>query len=190
MKIQKLIVAVVCLATFAIGAEKFSTTTKVAVSVGRHSVATENLSGKVHDVYVTARHADGTVYAFRHVHNLRTNAGADAQASQMANTAAQAASCNYIAVSNDAAAPAAGDTTLASEIAANGLTRAQGTYSHSNGTASFTVTKVFSVSGTQSSQKTGVFNAASVGTMCWEAAYSQITNNIGDTLTISWTVNY
>jgi hypothetical protein len=130
-----------------------------------------------------------TVYFTHTEHNLRTNAGGDWQASVMGNTAAQPASCNYIAVSNDATAPAAGDTTLASEIAANGLTRAQGTYAHTNGTSSYTIQKVFSATGTQASQKTALFNASSVGTMCFENTYTQVTVNNGDTLTVTWTVN-
>lgn len=144
----------------------------------------------IHTVIISAYHPDGRMYARRVVHNLRTNAGADAQASQMAQFGAQVAACAFIAVSNDATAPAVTDTAVAGEITTNGLARAQGAYAHTVGTASFTVTKAFSVTGTQSSQKTGVLNASSGGTLCWEAAYSQINNNNGDTLTITWTVNY
>lgn len=123
-------------------------------------------------------------------HNLRTTAGGDWQASVMGNTSAPPATGNYIAVSNDAAAPAAGDTTLASEITTNGLARAQGTYAHTASTASYTIQKVFSATGTQASQKTGLFNASSVGTMIFENTYTQVTVNNGDTLTVTWTINY
>jgi len=134
--------------------------------------------------------ADETTAYYTHTdHNLRTNAGADWQAAVMGTTSAQPASCNYIAVSNDATAPAATDTTLASEIAANGLSRAQGTYAHTNGTSSYTIQKVFSATGTQASQKTALFNASSAGTMCFENTYTQVTVNNGDTLTVTWTVN-
>jgi hypothetical protein len=121
---------------------------------------------------------------------LRTTAGGDWQASVMGNTAAPPATCNYIALSNDATAPAAGDTAVASEIASNGLSRSQGTYAHTNGTASFTIQKVFSATGTQASQKAGLLNAASTGTLCFENTYTQVTVNNGDTLTVTWTINY
>lgn len=123
-------------------------------------------------------------------HNLRTTAGGDWQSSVMGNTAAPPATCNFIAVSNDAGAPAAGDTSVATEIAANGLTRAQGTYAHTNGTSSFTIQKVFNATGTQASQKTGLLNAGAAGTLCFENTYTQVTVNNGDTLTVTWTINY
>ena len=108
----------------------------------------------------------------------------------MGNTSAPPATANYIALSNDAGAPSAGDTTVASEIAANGLSRAIGVYNHTNGTASYTIQKIFNATGTQASQKTGLFNAASVGTLVFENTYTQVTVNNGDTLTVTWTINY
>jgi hypothetical protein len=135
--------------------------------------------------------SDPRTQFFTHTeHNLRTTAGGDWQASVMGNTAAPPATCNYIALSNDAGAPAAGDTTVATEITTNGLGRAQGTYAHTNGTAAFTIQKVFSATGTQASQKTGLLNASSSGTLCFENTYTQVTVNNGDTLTVTWTINY
>lgn len=64
--------------------------------------------------------------------NLATSAGVDANSSQMANTAAQAASCNYVALTNTAITPAVADTTLSGEISSNGLSRAQGTYANAS----------------------------------------------------------
>jgi hypothetical protein len=123
-------------------------------------------------------------------HNLRTTAGGDWQASVMANTSAPPATMNYIALSNDATAPAAGDTSVASEIVSNGLSRAQGVYAHTASTASLTVQKVFNATGTQASQKTGLLNASSSGTLGFENTYTQVTVNNGDTLTVTWTINY
>jgi len=130
------------------------------------------------------------IFSAKTVHNLRTTAGGDWQASVMGNTAAPPATCTYIALSNDAGAPAASDTTVAVEIATNGLSRAQGTYAHTNGTASFTIQKVFTATGTQASQKAGLLNASSTGTLCFENTYTQVTVNNGDTLTVTWTINY
>jgi hypothetical protein len=131
-----------------------------------------------------------TLYFYESNHNLRTNAGGDWQASVMANTSAPPATCNFIALSNDATAPSTSDTVVAAEITTNGLGRSQGVYAHTNGTASLTVQKVFSATGTQASQKAGLLNAASVGTLCFENTYTQVTVNNGDTLTVTWTINY
>lgn len=116
--------------------------------------------------------------------NLVTDAGFDFASKVLSDTAAQPAACNYVAVSNDAGAPAAGDTTLTGEITLNGLARAIGTFAHTTGTKVYTVTKVFTATGTQASQKTGLFNASSAGTMCYEVAYTQVTVNNNDTLTV------
>jgi hypothetical protein len=129
-----------------------------------------------------------TVYRTEITHNLVTNAGFDLISNVMGTTGTQGAACNYIAVTNTAITPGAGDTTLSGEISSNGLSRAQGTYSHTNGTQTYTVSKVFTASGTQASQATGLFNASSTGTMCYEATYTQVTVNSGDTLTVTWTV--
>jgi hypothetical protein len=191
--------------SFAQGSERLKTTADASASAGRSTPVLERVVA-LNMVNVTARHclkymqnglvdalkcaADpSTVYYTHTAHNLRTNAGADAQSSQMGNTSAQAASCNYIAVSNDGTAPAATDTTLAAEIATNGLNRQQGAYAHTNGTASFTIQKVFSATNTQASQKTGLFNASSSGTLCFENTYTAVTVNNGDTLTVTWTIN-
>ncbi len=45
----------------------------------------------------------------------------------------------YLALTADSAAAAAGDTSLASELTTNGFARAYGTYSHTGGVASFNV---------------------------------------------------
>lgn len=195
--------------------EKHAVTDKVAVAVTRGGPYLEERLVLQNQVSVTARHcqayerhasrlwhwksgidlkaceADPTTVYFSQInHNLRTTAGGDWQASVMGNTSAPPATMNYIALSNDAGAPAAGDTTVASEIAANGLTRAQCTYAHTGGTAAFTCQKVFTATGTQASQKTGLLNASSSGTLGFENTYTQVTVNNGDTLTVTWTVNY
>lgn len=157
----------------------------------RHCQAYENAQGVVDELGAAMCAGDArTLFKSETRHNLRTNAGGDWQASVMANTSAPPATCNYIALSNDSTAPAPSDTSVASEIAANGLSRAQGTYAHTTGTSSFTVQKVFSATGTQASQKAGLLNASSSGTLCFENTYTQVTVNNGDTLTVTWTVNY
>lgn len=143
-------------------------------------------------VSVVARHADGTPFYSTANHNLRPDAGDDWQSELMGKTTAPTVNtqCNYIALTNDAGAPSAADTTLASEIAANGLSRAQGTYAHTAGTSVYTISKTFTASGTQSFQKAGMFTASSGGTMCFETAVTSGTVNNTDTLTFTWTVNF
>jgi hypothetical protein len=118
---------------------------------------------------------NSTVYYNYTNPNLRTNTGGDWQASAMGNTSAPPATCNYIALSNDATAPSTSDTSVTSEIASNGLSRAQANYNHTIGTASFTEQRVFSAIGTQASQKAGLLNASSSGTLCFENTYTQVT---------------
>ena len=158
------------------------------------------VSAEVHptrevNVHIVARHADGTIFADQQIHNLRTTGGADWQASVMG-ASSQPASANYIALTNDSAAPAAGDCaagstacTLPSEITTNGLARASSTYAHTNGTATWTMSHTWTATGTQAAQKAGMFNAASSGTMVFEAAFTQVSLVSTDTLTITWTVS-
>jgi hypothetical protein len=145
--------------------------------------------------------ADKSTLFYQHLdHNLVTNAGFTMIEQAISNTAAQPAACNYIAMANDTSNSNVGtvavtDTTIASsgtgstEIAANGLTRAQGSFTaDSPGAKQYTVSKTFNATGTQASDKTGLFNASSSGTMCYEALYTLVTVNNGDTLTVTWTV--
>jgi hypothetical protein len=143
-------------------------------------------------VEVVARHADGTEF-YRHLdHNIRTTAGINWQGDLMSDTVTPPvnAQCNYIALSNDSASPAAGDTAVASEITSNGLGRAQATYTHSAGATSYTLSHTWTATGTQASQKTGILTASSAGTLCFENTYTQATLNNTDTLTITWTINF
>lgn len=99
---------------------------------------------------------------------------------------------DYIALSTDAATPAAGDTTLTGELTGSGLQRAQATYAHTAGAATYTLSKTFtSADGTaRTINKIAVFNAASTGTMVFETLVpSPPTLLSGDTLTITETVN-
>lgn len=122
---------------------------------------------------------------------LRTDAGKDFQSAVMGTTGAQPAPANYIGLTEDATAPAAGDTTLTGELAGNGLGRAQATYAHTTGASTYTLTKTFTSSdGTaRTIRKAGVFNAAANGTMVFETA---VTNppvlQSGDQLTLTETV--
>lgn len=97
---------------------------------------------------------------------------------------------NYVALTNTAVSPAAGDTTLSGEIAANGLSRAQGTVTLASGAGNqTTVAKTFTcTTAPQAAQAGMLFNAASVGTGNHELTFTQRSLQIGDTLATTWTI--
>jgi hypothetical protein len=127
---------------------------------------------------------------------LLTNGGRDALHSQHLNTAAQPAAFNYMALTANATAPSASNTTLTAEIttAGGGLLRAQATYAHTGGTNTTTLTKTFTANGSDSLPvtlaKIGVFNAASSGTMGYETLLNSTAtlSASGDSVTITDTV--
>ncbi len=162
----------------------------VAVPSGEQALPLkENHTPRVPNlVHVVARHPNGTVFYDYISHNLRTNAGVNWQYNQMAGTTA--AVCTYIALSNDSGAPAATDTAVASEITTNGLARIAAAVSHTANATSYTLANTFTATGTQSAQKAGLLNAASAGTLCFENTFTQVTLASGDTLTVTWTINF
>lgn len=98
---------------------------------------------------------------------------------------------NYVGLSNDATAPAAGDTTLTGELSGDGLDRAQGTVTPPVGAGNQTqIQEVFTYSGgaSQGVQKSALFTAASSGVMGHEVTFTQRTLNTSDTLTITYTI--
>lgn len=97
---------------------------------------------------------------------------------------------NYIALTNTAITPAAGDTTLSGEIAANGLARAQGTVTLATGAGNqTTVAKTFTcATAPQAAQAAALFNASSVGVMNHELTFTQRSLQIGDTLAVTYTI--
>lgn len=125
---------------------------------------------------------------------LRTSAGADHQARVMFDTASTGtgsyAASNYIALTENATAPASGDTTLTAELTGFGLQRQQATYAHTNGTTTVTLTKTFTSSDatTRVIAKGASFNASSTGTMSFETLVSPTATLIsGDSVAITWT---
>jgi hypothetical protein len=126
-----------------------------------------------------------------------TNAGKDFIAAQIGG-AGGTATAAYLALTANATAPAAGDTTLTAEIvtAGGGLLRAIGTYAHTAGTSTYTITKTFTANGSDSLPvtvaKVGLLTASSSGTLVFETALSPTAtlSASGDTLTITQTVTF
>jgi hypothetical protein len=124
---------------------------------------------------------------------LRTNAGTDWLSGIMGNTTAAAAT--FMALTANAAAASASDTTLTGEIttAGGGLIRKGATYAHTGGTSSFTLTATFTANGSDSLpvtvNKLALFNASSSGTMAFEIVVTAATFSAsGDACTYTYTI--
>lgn len=121
--------------------------------------------------------------------NVKTNAGIDFLHSQGYNTSgAQANGLCYIALSNDTVTETATSTVLSNEIVANGLSRAIGTYAHTAGTTTTTISKTFTATGAQSAQKAALFSASSSGTMNHVLSFTQRTLANTDQLAVTFTI--
>jgi hypothetical protein len=102
----------------------------------------------------------------------------------------------YTAVTANATAPAAGDTTLTAEIttAGGGLVRKMSTYAHTGGAASYTLTTTFTANGSDSLPvtiaKIGVFTGFVSGQMVFETLLSATAtlSASGDALTTTHTI--
>ena len=128
---------------------------------------------------------------------LKTNAGNDFQAAQMGGAASATAVAKWVALTANATAPAAGDTTLTGEIttAGGGLIRKAGTYAHTAAAASYTITTVFTANGSDALPvtiaKRGIFDASSAGNMVFETLVSPTAtlSASGDQLTLTDTIS-
>ena len=131
----------------------------------------------------------GTWGSKMEIHNLITNAGAAGVASRINGSGGEAA-FTYIAVGTGATAANVADTTLQTETAASGLSRASATASRvttdvTNDSARLTYT--FTVTGTVAVTESGVLNAASVGTLLARQVFSAVNVVNGDSLAVTWT---
>ncbi len=124
--------------------------------------------------------------------NLITNTGRVQLHTQVYGTAGLLTNgFNWIALSNDATAPAATDTTLAGEIVGNGLSRVQGNVTLPTGSGTQTTvanTFTFTGGGSQAVQKTALFTAGVSGVMNHEISFTQRTLFTSDTLTLTFTI--
>lgn len=102
-------------------------------------------------------------------------------------------SVRFMALTTDASAASASNTTLTSEITTNGGQRALATYAHTYGAATFTLVKAFSITGTLTAiHRMGLFtclSAAGADPMIFETVLNQdATVGNGDTLTVTDTL--
>ncbi len=150
-------------------------------------------SGGYITAIVTKKDTGESSYVSHLKPNLLTNNGRDNMHSLVyTNTVAGTRGAGFVALTTDTAAPAAGDTTLAQELAASGFTRADATTkTHSGGTNSTIIEHTFTASGTVNLiHKSGTFNNGSGATLYHEAAFGTDASLIsGDTLKVTWTLN-
>ncbi len=145
------------------------------------------IKGNVHIVH---RNKEGEILHEEKKHNMIVKAGRDWLCAIMGDTFTGHAPSKYIALSNDGTAITLDDTTIASEIVANGLSRAIGTYqNHAAGGRTYEITKTFTATGAQSCQKSGLFDASSSGSLLAALLFTQVNLNTNDTLAITWQID-
>lgn len=95
----------------------------------------------------------------------------------------------FLGLTSDAGAASAADTVLASEITTNGGSRALATFAHSDATATFTLVKAFSFSGTLTAiHKMGLLTGLTSGVLGFETVLNADATVVnGDSMTVTWT---
>ncbi|TET14155.1 MAG: hypothetical protein E3J81_07160 [Dehalococcoidia bacterium] len=143
-------------------------------------------------VVVDAYHYDeatGTYVRFYHHEssNLIVTIGKDWIAQQLGGSP-DSNPAKWISLSLDGTAPVVGWTQIPTEIAAGGLTRADGTYSHTGGTNTWEIEATFSATATHTDvQLTGLQYAVSGDNNLMAAKqFTAVTLNDGDALTVTW----
>lgn len=143
---------------------------------------------------ITHRDADGNIKAQKDIDNTVTNAGlAEVASLILTDDPGTATAFDYIAIGTGTTAADATDTTLETEITTGGGSRAAGTGTLStttvtDDTAELEVT--FSFTSSFAVTESGVFNAASAGTMLARQVFSAINVANGDSLTITWKITF
>lgn len=125
------------------------------------------------------------------VTNLITTAGKGGVASRINGDGSEAA-FTYIAVGTGTTAANVADTTLETETATSGLSRAAATASRvttdtTNDTAR--LVKTFTVTGTVAVTESGVLNASSGGVLLCRQVFSAINVVNGDSLQVTWDID-
>jgi len=129
------------------------------------------------------RGADGRLKAVREVDNLVVTTGLEFLAA--CDSDAPATPMGWMAVGTGAVAPAAGDTTLGSELARVALTTKTQTTVNNAYVATFSPG-----TGTGALTEAGIFNAAGAGTMLSRLTYAVINKSADDTLLATWTITF
>ena len=157
--------------------------------IGMIVVAEESTNSPVHATIISNTTSVLTVDAWR---NGDDSAGNTPGATANYHIVAGNASARYIALTENAGAANAADTALTGEITTGGCGRALGTYAHTLGAATLTLTKSFSVTATfPAIHKAGLFqvSTASSSLLSFETVLNADANVLnGDTLQVTWTI--
>jgi hypothetical protein len=155
-------------------------------SVGANTPGRDGLRFAV-NVHVALRGPDGEVKEERHVHNLVTDVGCAHIADQLESSPDDAA-MSHMAIGTGTNAPAAGDTTLQTELDRNTLT----SFLQGAGADDHKVVYIgdwAAGDGTGAITEAGIFNAASAGTLLARTTFSVVNKGANDTLEITWTLS-
>lgn len=153
--------------------------------VFQHPAMAEVAQWRCDNAACTSRHRVGDT---ERVWNVKTTAGIDFLFAQAYGTSPGANGLNYIACSNDSLTETNTSTSLSNEITGNGLARHTGTYAHTTGQATATISYTFTATGAQSVQKCALFSAASDGAMTHVLSFTQRSLQENDQLTITFTI--
>jgi hypothetical protein len=135
-------------------------------------------SGALH-VVVTGK--DGKVKEEHNFTNLVVTTGKNFVASRMVGTAANVMS--HMAVGSSSTAPAAGDTTLGTELGRVAL----GSSSAAANVVTYTATFPAGT-GTGAIVEAGIFNASSAGTLLCRTTFAVVNKGVDDAMSVTWTV--
>lgn len=125
------------------------------------------------------------------VGNLILNAGRVQIHTFAYGTAPRTNGFNYIAVTNDVTAPAAGDLLLTGELTTNGFQRVQGVVTLPTGAGNITTvanTFTYTGPGTQAVQKSALFDSLVAGVMAHEILFTQRTLATNDTIGLTFSI--
>ena len=143
--------------------------------------------------WVNVKHIrDGKVIWEEDVHNVVPTVGRDRLHLNGYGTSGLATNgFNWVGLSADALTETTASTALSTELSGSGLTRAQGAYAHTVGTAVTTITKTFTMSGAgpQTVQKAALFDLNAAGTMNHVLAFSVSRSLVlNDQLVVTFTI--
>ena len=157
--------------------------------IGQIVVAEESTNSPVHATIISNTTSVLTVDAWR---NGDDSAGNTPGATANYHILAGSAPMRYIALTENASAASAASTSLTGEITTGGCGRALGTYAHTLGAATYTLSKTFSVTATfPAIHRAGLFpvSTASSALLGFETVLNADASVVnGDSLAVTWTV--
>ena len=162
--------------------DAFSLGDNLSFSMGRGREFGDNLP-ITGEVFLELFGPDGELKETRRTRNLVVTTGRNHIADQLSASPGQGA-MSHMAVGTGTGAPAAGDTTLGTELDRNALT----SRTDSNNVVTYVGDWAAGDATNSAITEAGIFNAASNGTMLARATFTAIDKQAADTLQVTWTV--